>query len=265
MINNCKQKGSQKAFTLIELLVVISIIAVLMSVLMPALGKAKEQATRIQCASQQKDIGVALNLYMENNKGKLPDSRKETDRWNLKMMPYYNRSTDQKSAMNNGQYDFNLFRCPKQWKYYNKKNLAPGESYGPVGMYGLNIYFSSFQGIQEYCWTKYSDAKDPSTLPLLACEAGKQPKNPITGADSTGGSNLRGLWPHWTAYDYNWDGGKLQRGEFDAYGPAPLHGGKCNYIMGDFSVDSKGIWPWEHHDGTDFHPKRNIKILPPKI
>lgn len=61
-----------KAFTLIELLVVISIIALLMSVMMPALGRARNMAKTLQCKSNLRQFGLAFNLYAEDYEGKLP-------------------------------------------------------------------------------------------------------------------------------------------------------------------------------------------------
>ncbi len=65
-------KGKKdNGFTLVELLVVISIIALLMAVLLPALAKARTQAKRIVCLSGLRQLVMAWSAYAENNDGKL--------------------------------------------------------------------------------------------------------------------------------------------------------------------------------------------------
>jgi len=58
---------SRKAFTLVELLVVISIIALLVSILMPALGRAREQARSVVCKAHFSQLGIAQMAYATEN------------------------------------------------------------------------------------------------------------------------------------------------------------------------------------------------------
>ena len=62
----------RNAFTLIELLVVISIIALLIALLLPALARAKQLAVRIQGASNMRQIGIALHEYADIYRGRYP-------------------------------------------------------------------------------------------------------------------------------------------------------------------------------------------------
>jgi prepilin-type N-terminal cleavage/methylation domain-containing protein len=61
-------------FTLIELLVVIGIIGVLASMLLPALGRGKEQARLIQCVSNLRQLGIAIELYKDENRSRFPSA-----------------------------------------------------------------------------------------------------------------------------------------------------------------------------------------------
>jgi prepilin-type N-terminal cleavage/methylation domain-containing protein len=64
----CPKQGKRTAFTLVELLVVVTIIAILIALLLPAIQAAREAARKAQCASQLKQLSLAVHSYLERNK-----------------------------------------------------------------------------------------------------------------------------------------------------------------------------------------------------
>ena len=110
--------AKSKAFTLIELLVVIAIIAVLMAVLMPALGRAREQGKRAVCLNNERQLTLAWIMYADENEGKICAANvgHSDDGW-VAEMDRDDPIADQIASMQAGRLypycqNLKLYKCP---------------------------------------------------------------------------------------------------------------------------------------------------------
>ena len=166
------------AFTLIELLVVISVIAVLMAILMPALQRVKKQASAVVCLSNLRQWGVIWSMYTQDHRGSFPTS---VLTWRS-LVEKYHQDENQKITL-----------CPRAKKLYDDGALPPfgawHQTWDSEGRDSSGRPYASSYGINQWLYNasqvtggrtlsrvwRTANVKDAAQIP---CFGG----NAITGA-----------------------------------------------------------------------------------
>jgi prepilin-type N-terminal cleavage/methylation domain-containing protein/prepilin-type processing-associated H-X9-DG protein len=141
-------------FTLVELLVVIGIIALLISILLPSLSRAREQANAIKCASNLRELAKGFIMYANNNKGFLPAGSRYPDNlvrdedwiwFQTQALPPGRTADLQQSAIApyvSKPMSEQVFRCPSDDVEGHKTTLLNGKTYEPYKYsYSMNANF----------------------------------------------------------------------------------------------------------------------------
>ena len=132
------RKNMPSCFTLIELLVVIAIIAILASMLLPALSKAREKARTISCLGNMRQVGLAACQYIDET-NYLPDgSSWGVTAWTLKVAPYLGFSLGADNLLPTTA-NIRVFRCPSR-----AKPAVAAAIYPSVGRSGLCYNLSKY-------------------------------------------------------------------------------------------------------------------------
>jgi prepilin-type N-terminal cleavage/methylation domain-containing protein len=188
----------RRGFTLVELLVVIGIIAVLISILVPALNRARREAKRVQCLSNMRQLGVGFALYAHQYDDSLVPSiywkgaainQKNDDSWAIVLVATQCVPNPHISA-NSSPYASGIFVCPEVAEMMSTTNI-PGLATFGINVDGFDRRQSNWMrpGLivdSAYCINGSVDAPAPAPIEIYMPTSGILTGPPVK-------SNLRRL------------------------------------------------------------------------
>jgi prepilin-type processing-associated H-X9-DG protein/prepilin-type N-terminal cleavage/methylation domain-containing protein len=164
-------------FTLIELLVVVAIIAVLIALLLPALGQARESAKNMVCQSHLRQLGQVVTLYSEDNNGSLLPgfifknvTTGYDQYWFYSLLPYMSIKTKDVAAERLND----IFQCPDQKSIIDENGETIWENWG----YGYNCDYFGYAStiVKGVGWdTKLTQVESPTSTIYLGDNGDSMP------------------------------------------------------------------------------------------